>query len=214
MTPPTALSWQARARALARSLTERGVLHSEGWRAAVEQTPRHLFVSANTDVTDVDAWLDQVYSDATLVVQRRSPPSAQAVDGLGAELPTSSSTMPSLMVEMLEALDLRDGHRVLEIGTGTGYNVALLSHRLGGEHVVSIDIDPYLVQAAGQRLNELGLRSYYRHLRGSGNSAGVDRSIDPRGGDTYQSPWRDCWRAVLAEQTKRRRGYWFSCALW
>ena len=60
------------------------------------------------------------------------------------------------MVEMLEALDLRDGHRVLEIGTGTGYNAALLSHRLGGEHVVSIDIDPDLVRTAEQRLKELG----------------------------------------------------------
>jgi protein-L-isoaspartate O-methyltransferase len=60
------------------------------------------------------------------------------------------------MVEMLEALDVRDGHRVLEIGTGTGYNAALLSHRLGGEGVVSIDIDPGLVQTARRRLEELG----------------------------------------------------------
>lgn len=160
-----ATAWQERARALADSLAKRGVLRSEVWRAAVEQTPRHLFVPAGTDVTDtdvvepkagVDAWLDRVYSDVTLVVQRRSRPSAQAADGPGAALPTSSSTMPSLMVEMLEALDLRDGHRVLEIGTGTGYNAALLSHRLGGRNVVSIDIDPDLVHAAGQRLDELG----------------------------------------------------------
>ncbi|MGH3975010.1 MAG: methyltransferase domain-containing protein, partial [Pseudonocardiaceae bacterium] len=54
------------------------------------------------------------------------------------------------------ALDLHDGHRVLEIGTGTGYNAALLSHRLGGEHVVSIDIDPDLVRTAKRRLEELG----------------------------------------------------------
>lgn len=165
MTPPTALSWQNRARALACDLAERGVLRREAWRAAVEQTPRHLFVPASTDVTDADmvaqeagadAWLDRVYSDVTFVVQRRSRPSARSAADLGAALPTSSSTMPSLMVEMLEALDLRDGHRVLEIGTGTGYNAALLSHRLGGEHVVSVDIDPDLVHTAGQRLNELG----------------------------------------------------------
>ncbi|MBV9162615.1 MAG: methyltransferase domain-containing protein, partial [Pseudonocardiales bacterium] len=60
------------------------------------------------------------------------------------------------MVEMLEALDVRDGHRVLEIGTGTGYNAALLSHRLGGENVVSIDIDPGLIQMSRRRLEELG----------------------------------------------------------
>ncbi|HKR50334.1 MAG TPA: methyltransferase domain-containing protein [Pseudonocardiaceae bacterium] len=130
----------------------------------MEQTPRHVFISAETSATvtglvaqeaDVDTWLDQVYSDLTIVVQRRAHPS-QAIDGVGAALPTSSSTMPSLMIEMLEALDLHDGHRVLEIGTGTGYNAALLSHRLGSERVVSIDIDPDLVGVARRRLKELG----------------------------------------------------------
>lgn len=164
MRSPITTAWQERARALADSLAERGVLRSEVWRAAVEQTPRHLFVPAGTDVTDsdtvapeadVNAWLDRAYSDVTLVVQRRPHPLTQAADGPGAALPTSSSTMPSLMIEMLEALDLRDGHRVLEIGTGTGYNAALLAHRLGGRNVVSIDIDPDLVHAARQRLDEL-----------------------------------------------------------
>ncbi len=160
MTSPTAIPWRERASALADSLAERGILRSEVWRAAVEQTPRHLFVPANTWL-DADTWLDQVYSDVTFVVQRRSRPSEQAADGVdtgGVDtgLPTSSSTMPSLMVEMLEAVDLRDGQRVLEIGTGTGYGAALLSHRLGGENVVSIDIDPDLVRAAKQRLEELG----------------------------------------------------------
>lgn len=37
------------------------------------------------------------------------------------------------MVRMLEALDVHDGHRVLEIGTG--YNAALFCHRLGGGNV-------------------------------------------------------------------------------
>ncbi|MGQ0776800.1 MAG: hypothetical protein ACT4NY_20680 [Pseudonocardiales bacterium] len=128
------------ASALADSLAERGILRSEGWRVAVEQTPRHLFVPAGTSTTaaaspaqaaGIDTWLDEVYSDLTLVVQRRPLPSGRAAGGEQAALPTSSSTMPSLMVEMLEALDLHDGYRVLEIGTGTGYNAALLSHRLG-----------------------------------------------------------------------------------
>lgn len=162
MTSHPALQWRERAAALADNLARRGVLRSEVWRSAVEQTPRHVFVPANAITTetgsaaenvDVERWLDHVYSDSTLVVQRRRVPG----DGLAA-IPTSSSTMPSLMVEMLEALDVHDGHRVLEIGTGTGYNAALLAHRLGGENVVSIDIDPELVVAARRRLEELGHR--------------------------------------------------------
>lgn len=42
------------------------------------------------------------------------------------------------MVRMLELLDLRDEHRVLEIGTGTGCNAGLLAHRLGSERVFSV----------------------------------------------------------------------------
>jgi protein-L-isoaspartate O-methyltransferase len=68
----------------------------------------------------------------------------------------SSSTKPDLMIRMLEALDVTDGMRVLEIGTGTGYNAALLSHRLGSAQVCSVDIDPHLVSQARQRLTRLG----------------------------------------------------------
>ena len=39
--------------------------------------------------------------------------------------------MPSLMVRMLQLLEAIDGSRVLEIGTATDYNAALLCYRLG-----------------------------------------------------------------------------------
>jgi protein-L-isoaspartate(D-aspartate) O-methyltransferase len=57
---------------------------------------------------------------------------------------------------MLEALEITDGMRVLEIGTGTGYNAALLAHRLGSAQVCSVDIDPHLVCQARERLSQLG----------------------------------------------------------
>ncbi|MFN2495170.1 MAG: methyltransferase domain-containing protein [Pseudonocardiaceae bacterium] len=65
--------------------------------------------------------------------------------------------MPTVMAGMLEALDLQPGHRVLEIGTGTGYNAALLCHRAGSENVVSVELDPHLAHAARQALARLGL---------------------------------------------------------
>lgn len=64
--------------------------------------------------------------------------------------------MPGLMVSMLEALDVRDGDRVLEIGTGTGYNAALLAHRLGSDRVFSMDVDTDLVDLARERLAAIG----------------------------------------------------------
>src|SRR5262249_50607853 len=64
---------------------------------------------------------------------------------------------PSLMARMLEALDITGTERVLEIGTGTGYNAALLCEGLDdGGHVVSVDIDGGLVEAARAHLSSLG----------------------------------------------------------
>src|SRR5262249_61868423 len=71
-------------------------------------------------------------------------------------VPVSSSTAPGLMVRMLEALDVHDGHRVLEIGTGTGYNAALLAARLGDTQVFSVELRPDLTEAARQRLADTG----------------------------------------------------------
>jgi protein-L-isoaspartate(D-aspartate) O-methyltransferase len=57
---------------------------------------------------------------------------------------------------MLDALDANPGDRVFELGTGTGYNAALLAHRLGADNVTSVDVDPALVALAARRLREFG----------------------------------------------------------
>src|SRR6185503_18791702 len=69
----------------------------------------------------------------------------------------SSSSQPEIMAIMLEMLDLQPGHRVLEIGAGTGFNAALLAHLVGesGE-VVAIDVDDDIVEAARARLAAAG----------------------------------------------------------
>ncbi|MBA2678447.1 MAG: methyltransferase domain-containing protein [Ktedonobacteraceae bacterium] len=91
---------------------------------------------------------DEAYENRQLVVQ--------VTNGL----PSSSSSLPSLMASMLEALDLHPGQRVLEIGTGTGYNAALLGHIVGETGLItSIDIDARLVALAHRRLEEEGVRN-------------------------------------------------------
>jgi len=97
--------------------------------------------------------LERVYSTVTLVT-------ATVTNDYGSLVPVSSSTKPDLMVRMLEALDVHEGQRILEIGTGTGYNAALLAHRLGDGNVFSVDIDPEFVDTARQRLNHIGRHPY------------------------------------------------------
>ena len=148
--------WEPRAERLAAAIEAAGRLSSPELRRAFAQTPRHLFVPTyyrdrKRPVDDSDPqWLDTVYSDEALVTQYRP-----RLDGSGYEA-SSSTTMPSLMADMIAELDVRPGMRVLEIGTGTGYNAAILCHLVGDQNVTTIDIDPELVGAARERLASLG----------------------------------------------------------
>lgn len=106
-----------------------------------------------------DEWLAAVYSDDTLITQLDGEDQAwktALAKGNVTGIPTSSSSQPALMATMLEALDVEDGQRVLEIGTGTGHNAALMCEALGSGHVASIDIDAALVESARERLASCG----------------------------------------------------------
>jgi len=72
-------------------------------------------------------------------------------------VPTSSLTCQGVVVDMLDSPLLESGHRVLELGTGTGWNAALLAGRAGPGAVVSVEVDPDLADAARKRLTGLGV---------------------------------------------------------
>ncbi|SDG56747.1 Protein-L-isoaspartate O-methyltransferase [Sinosporangium album] len=156
---------------LSDELCRSGAIRSREWADIFAGVPRHIFVPEwyeqelnpqgiavwrlrNTDGDD--SRMAAVYRDQTLVTAI-DPSTAEQVDATGwTGMPTSSSTQPSLMAGMLEDLDVDEGCRILEIGTGTGYNSALLSARLGDRLVYSIDIDPVLLQTARERLAQIG----------------------------------------------------------
>lgn len=162
--------WEPRLAALVAALADEGDLRSTEWAEAFAATPRHLFTPEVIITTPTgyrllsgdnpasrQEWLSTVYSDESVVTQDKPHVGGHLLSsGEPLRVPTSSSTMPSLMARMLEALDIDDGMRILEIGTGTGYNAALLSHRLGEDNVVSIDIDPCLIKQAAHRIAQLG----------------------------------------------------------
>jgi protein-L-isoaspartate O-methyltransferase len=158
------VNWEPLARELAARLVDAGDLAHPELISAFESTPRHVFLPRfrlGTDGPEYSSedpyWLAEVYSDKPLTTQSKPHPDGlTTVDGVPFHIPTSSSTGPGLMARMLEILDVRDGHRVLEIGTGTGYNAALLCHRVGSGNVVSVDLDPTLVDQARDRLSALG----------------------------------------------------------
>ena len=72
--------------------------------------------------------------------------------------PTLHYSDPAVIHRDLAALDVPDGARVLEVGTGTGYSSALLAELAGpAGHIVSMDVDDHLVQAANQLHGERGI---------------------------------------------------------
>ncbi|MEU6093489.1 methyltransferase domain-containing protein [Streptomyces sp. NPDC047079] len=129
------------------------------WREAFEAVPRHLFVPyyylgvtgryerRGCDAPDPrgrEEWVRGAYQDAPLATR--------VCEG---EL-VSSSSQPSLMAQMLAELEVEDGSAVLEIGAGSGYNAALLSHRLGDGLVTTVDLDPEITESAREHLADAG----------------------------------------------------------
>lgn len=119
--------------ALVDHLKQAGHIQTLQVEAAFRAIPRHLFLP--------DAPLEEVYRDQSIPTKRLND---QVV---------SSSSQPAIMAIMLEQLELQPGHRVLEIGAGTGYNAALMAHLVGDTgQVVTIDLDEDIVEHACEHL--------------------------------------------------------------
>ncbi len=76
-------------------------------------------------------------------------------------------SQPYIVAMMTEAMELSGGDRVLEIGTGSGYQTAILSALTPRGRVVTMERVPALMQQARQRLQELGYRNVEVQLAGS-----------------------------------------------
>jgi protein-L-isoaspartate O-methyltransferase len=130
--------WPERAAALRDELVAAGKLTSPEWQAALLAVPRHKFVpccyerGAAPDragwklISEVspdtrEYWWNRVWANTSLVTRIGEVGRAGRQTATGLE---SSSSAPSLMTRMLEALSVHEGDRLLEVGTGTGYNVS------------------------------------------------------------------------------------------
>lgn len=114
----------------------RGVTQSS-LLAALGRVPRHLFVPERSR--------GEAYEDRPIALE-------------------SGQTLPQAYVSarMISLLNLKGGEKVLEIGTGSGYDSAILSQLAGAVHTIEIDSE---VGARAERLlNHLGYRNVVVHI--------------------------------------------------
>jgi protein-L-isoaspartate(D-aspartate) O-methyltransferase len=155
---------------LVEELTAEGDLTPE-WRETFLAVPRHLFIpdtvwqhdpsiDGPNDLVPVhrreqhDLWLEIASANRSVTVQVDDGHPV-GPDGRGRDI-SSSASHPGIVAQMLAASGAQPGERVLEIGTGTGYNAALLAHRLGAHNVVSVEIDAALAGHAQRALIAAG----------------------------------------------------------
>ena len=113
----------------------------------------------------------------------------------------SSSSQPSIMAIMLEQLDLKPGQKVLEIGTGPGYNAALMAHIVGETgQVVTVEIDQDLTDAACEHLTAAGFEQVQAVCADGGygypDAAPYDRIILTVGAPAPREPQPSPLRAL------------------
>jgi protein-L-isoaspartate O-methyltransferase len=153
--------------ALGRSLRESKALSTD-WEPAFEAVPRSAFLPglmwpfdmdagqscAVSKADDPAAW--QGYADANVPIVTQWDDGKHRGKEPGEES-TSSASMPGVVFRMLRDLDVQPGAKALEIGTGTGWNAALLAHRLGAGNVVTVEVDDGIAAAARAALERFGL---------------------------------------------------------
>ena len=115
---------------VAQQIASRGV-EDRNVLEAMRQVPRHRFVPPK--------WRDEAYDDHPLPIGHEQ-----------------TISQPYIVAYMTEALHLKPGDKVLEVGTGSGYQAAVLA--AVGADVYSIEIIPELGRPAAELLSQLGFR--------------------------------------------------------
>ncbi|WP_327155531.1 methyltransferase, FxLD system [Streptomyces tubercidicus] len=144
---------------------------------ALRTVPRHKFVP--------DASLEDAYANSPVHIKYDT-------DGTS----ISCASQPGVVALMLDQLEAQPGERILELGTGTGYNAALLAHLVGETgHVTTIDVDDDLVQGARAHLATAGFTNVEALTRdgavGHAEGAPYNRIIATVGAHGVPHAWLD-----------------------
>ncbi len=163
---------------------------SESIQTAYLATPRHLFVKRyriwgtkewhEINETNLAEHLATLYVDNPIILY-----------GTDDDNILSTISQPSLVLYLLDLLQLKPGHKVFELGAGSGWNAALIGQIVGMEgHVDSLEIIPEISQLAQDNIKSLGIKNVNIVSADGGDgyaiNAPYDRAIFTAG--TYDLP--------------------------
>lgn len=143
---------------LINDIKSKGYLRTDDYINAFRKIQRHKFLPSfyryedselkqyfREDYIKNNELLEYIYADRSVVFH--------AENGMD----VSSMSSPSLIAEMIEQIEPAKGHKIFEVGTGSGYNIALLSEIVGKTgHVFSCEINEDIHSIAKQNLRENG----------------------------------------------------------
>ena len=111
-----------------------GFLNNSRVESAIKKTPRHEFVPMSLQ--------EKAYDDIPIPIMNNQ-----------------TVSQPSVVSRMTEWLDVMEGQKILEIGSGSGWQSAILSYLVGQGTIFSIERHPELVNFAKENLEKVGIKN-------------------------------------------------------
>jgi protein-L-isoaspartate(D-aspartate) O-methyltransferase len=146
------LNWDEERSRMVRRLMDTGYLSSPGVAKAMMAVPRHLFLPKEIE--------DEAYYDTPLPIGEGQTISA-----------------PHMVAIMMEAMELRPGQRVLEVGGGSGYHAAVMAEMVKpGGRVYSMERIEELAERARQSLVRAGYDAWVEVVVGDGTEGLPDKA--------------------------------------
>ncbi|MEM9774433.1 MAG: protein-L-isoaspartate O-methyltransferase [Chloroflexota bacterium] len=151
--------YQKRFLSLAKKKSSKKPLSEEVQRAFIA-TPRHAYVpyyytwedKTRHEVTadNLDEHLAKLYEDRPVILKIEDN-----------KVPSTVS-QPSFVLQMLDMLQIEPGHKILELGAGSGWNAALMGSLVGAAgSVYSLEIIPEIAQMARESVHKQGLENVH-----------------------------------------------------
>ncbi|MFQ5476344.1 MAG: protein-L-isoaspartate(D-aspartate) O-methyltransferase [Nitrosopumilus sp.] len=141
---------------LINTLKDSGFLTNDYVESAFRNIPRHEFVPTSE--------LDRAYYNEPIPIMK-----------------DQTISQPGVVSRMTEWLDIKDGQKILEIGTGSGWQSSILSYLVGKGTVYTIERHPELAKFAEENLKKLGIDNVHVILGdgslGYPNASPFDRII-------------------------------------